>query len=347
MKPCLAEPASPFFQRRLNAGLVLLRTARWGTGSAVLGLVLTIAGFLVGSSMRAHCAEEPNSAGIREDTSNKFPDPAEIFQGRSFESKTARDIYFLKRIRRDFSDHWPSLLEANINLQDYLSAPDKLLRFVNELGSAAAQTDDAAAITNLRAITSDPRYYANPDAYRPEVLRSAASALIKIGPKGREALAETFTEVRYSVDPVSLELFAQAIGESRSGDTNLISALAAAAFTFTATNGGSYPKCTGEVTGQLLSLPAGEAFVADHLNAKELFKDPGRFHAVVDAIPEAHAFGLASNLSLINAEMTAKIKTLAGHPGPYLDDLAELQLRTAKAITRLQNGTTNDSAARH
>jgi hypothetical protein len=56
---------------------------------------------------------------------------------------------------------------------------------------------------------------------------------------------------------------------------------------------------------------------------------------------------LTSNLFFVNGEIAAKIKTLSGHPGPYLDDLAELQLRTAKAITRLQAGTTNDSGALH
>jgi hypothetical protein len=92
---------------------------------------------------------------------NSFPSLAEIFQGRAFETTFEREVYFLKAIRDHYPQHWLTLLAANINLEGYLKAPSKFLRFVEELGAAMANRNDLAATTNLTLIISDEAFYAN------------------------------------------------------------------------------------------------------------------------------------------------------------------------------------------
>jgi hypothetical protein len=101
---------------------------------------------------------------------------------------------FLRRIRKDYPAHWRALLGTNALVSEYEQSPGKLLRFVEALATAAASTDDLAATTNLAAISSAPAFYANPNAYQPETRRAAAEALLKLGPNGRRALADSFSE---------------------------------------------------------------------------------------------------------------------------------------------------------
>ena len=193
----------------------------------------------------ARCAAEQEQGVTSAKSANdSFPDLNEVFQGRVFRSKFERDVFFLRRIHESYSSYWPALLDVNISVRDYVLAPDKLLRFVEELGAAMADTDDLTVSKHLAAVTSDPAFYANTNAYRPEILRAAASALIQIGPSGRRALAASFSENHYRADAVSLEILAETAGKSGVADSNLTAAIAAIAFTITATNGGSYPRCT-------------------------------------------------------------------------------------------------------
>jgi hypothetical protein len=275
---------------------------------------------------------------------NAFPDLNEVFQGRTFANKFERDVFFLKRIRESYPAHWSALLGANIILGDYVQAPDKLQRFVEELGAATAGTDDPSASTMLATLASDPVFYANTNAYRPMILRAAAAALIGIGPKGREALARSFSQEHYRADPGSLEVLAEVIGKSEVSDAKLAAALAATAFTFTATNGGCYPRCTQEAARNLLRLPEGTRVAGTHLNAKEALADPGRFQAVVEGISAARAVGLATNLCEIADKLASKLEALAGSPGPYREDLLELQLRVRRTLD--QPRATQRKAAR-
>src|SRR5262245_56522837 len=64
---------------------------------------------------------------------NSFPDANEVLKGHLFRSFFDRDVFFLRKIRADYSDSWPPLLNENIVLKDYVQSPDKLLRFVQEL----------------------------------------------------------------------------------------------------------------------------------------------------------------------------------------------------------------------
>ena len=236
-------------------------------GSAMAALIVAAALFAPGRG--ASGAEQGRgSAPPVNGSTNSFPDLNEVFQGRAFKTKLDRDVFFLRRIREAYPAQWGALLDANIIVSDYVQAPEKLLRFVEALGTALAGTDDVAASTSLAAITSDPAFYANTNAYRPEILRAAAGALIKIGPRGRQALADSFSEGHYRTDSVSLEVLAEAVGEAGVSDARLTAALASTTFRFTATNGGSYPRCTRQVTRSLLSLPGGLGAVGTHLNAK-------------------------------------------------------------------------------
>jgi len=171
--------------------------------------------------------------------------------------------------------------------------------------------------------------------------------LIRIGPRGRLALANSFNETHYRTDSISLEVLAEVIGKAVVADSSLGAALSAAAFTLTATNGGSYPRCTKEITRNLLRLPEGIAAIQTHLNSKEIFKDPGRFIPAIDAIAEARCFGLTTNLTELQIEVAVKLKALAEHPGPYVDDLSELQAHIGKALEQLPtdpNASTNNPA---
>ena len=315
------------------------------TARSIAALVLVVGTFA--PSREASCAEQERGSSSSLTESSSFPDPNEVFDGKVFQNKLDRDVFFIRRIRENYPAHWPSLLEANIDVKSYVVTPDKLLRFIEELGTAIAGTDDVTAITNVAAITSDPSFYANTNAYRPEILRATASTLIRIGPRGRMALANSFSETHYRTDSASLEVLAEVIGKAGVADSSLGAALSAAAFTLTATNGGSYPRCTKEITRNLLRLPEGIAAIQTHLNSKEIFKDPGRFIPAIDAIAEARCFGLTTNLTELQIEVAVKLKTLAEHPGPYVDDLSELQAHIGKALEQLPtdpNASTNNPA---
>jgi hypothetical protein len=249
----------------------------------------------------------------------------EVFQGRAFNSKFERDVFFLRQIRDRYPSQWSPLLAANIVVTDYELEPDKLLRFVEALGTVAANTDDLAACTHLAALVSDPAFYANTNAYRPGILHAAAGALIKIGPTARQALAASFNEEHYRTDSPSLEVLADAVGQSGVADARLRAALVATVFTFAATNGGCYAGCTRAVTTNLLTLPEGPGVVASHLTPKEALADPVRFQAVTEAIAAANALALATNLAAIARELAAKLDALPTSPGPYRDALVEYQ----------------------
>ena len=268
---------------------------------------------------------------------SSFPDVNQVLQGRVFSSTFERDVFFLREIRRAYPDQWVPLLSANLTLKDYVEAPQKLLRFVRELGAALAQTDDQPACNALAALVADPAFFANPDAYRPEILAAAATSLTRIGPRGRRTLAHCFTQDHYRADPASLEVLTEAIGQSGVPDSEaLITALASTAFTFTATNGGFYEKCTRLATRNLLRLPQGADAVNARLCPAAMFKDPGRFEAVVDAVADAGAKTLLGKLHELDRDSMQKLATLAAHPGDYRDELSRLEGHLRTAISRLQ-----------
>lgn len=265
-------------------------------------------------------------------SADSFPNPAEVFQGRTFSDDTERDVFFLRAIHDRYNSHWAELLEANINEQDYLLTPGKLLRFVTGLGIAMQDRDDPVAVTNLALLTSDKRFFTDINAYRPEILRAAAQALMQIGPAGRAALAASFSQKHYQDDPASLEELAKIIGGDRTADPLLADALSLTAFGYTTTNGGIYPRCTTEAVKNLLCLPAGTAEVQKHLNTNEIFGDPVRFQAVIDGIAAARATELATNLTVISAGVKAKVLALKATPGDYRDALDELQDRIQRTL---------------
>jgi hypothetical protein len=300
--------------------------------AVLLAYVLLLAIVCKPLSGQAQPATKSPSLG----TNGPFPEVSEVLQGRQFATRFEREVFFLRRVREGYPAHWSPLLGANITVADYVQAPAKLLRFVQALGAATAGTDDRAASTNLAAITSDPVFYANTNAYRPEILREAASALIQIGPSGRRALADSFTEHHYRIDPESLADIAAVVGKSGVSDSRLAAALAATAFTFTAINGGFYPRCTEQAVKNLLRLPESAAVSAAHLNAKEVLEDPGRFQAVVDGLAAARAVVLATNLVALEHEVAAKLSSLTNSPGPYRDELYNLHVRIRQTVSQLQ-----------
>ena len=268
-----------------------------------LAYLLLLATLLIAKHAGARAAEAGETTSVPVAAGNgSFPEVSEVLQGRQFATRFEREVFFLRRVRESYSAHWSPLLRANITVNDYVQAPTKLLQFVQALGAATAGTDDRTASTNLAAITSDPVFYANTNVYRPEILRAAASALIQIGPIGRQALADSFNEHHYRIDPESLAEIAGVVGKSGVSDSRLAAAFVETAFLFTATNGGFYPRCTEQAVRNLLSLPGGAAVSAVHLNAKEVLDDPGRFQAVVDGVAAARAVALATNLVVLEHE---------------------------------------------
>jgi hypothetical protein len=278
---------------------------------------------------------EQQSAVTGSDRTNSFPDLNEVFQGRAFNSKFERDVFFLRQIRDRYPSQWSPLLAANIVVSDYELEPDKLLHFVEALGTVAAGTDDLAASTHLAAVASDPAFYANTNAYRPGILRAAAGALIKIGPTARQALAASFCEEHYRADSASLEVLADAVSQSGVVDARLRAALVATVFTFTATNGGCYAGCARAVTRNLLTLPEGTGAVASRLTAKEALADPVRFQAITEGIAAANAVALATNLAAVARELAARLDALPGSPDAYRDALVEYQTTIRQTLERL------------
>jgi len=271
---------------------------------------------------------------------NTFPTVPEVLGGRTFENYREQDIYFMRSIHDRYHDHWGDLLAANLTLNDFTVAPEKLLRFVTELGEAMGGKDDAEACAQLAEITGDPTFYANPDVSRPEIVKAAAKALIKIGPAGRKALLATFSLEHYRTDPGSLEILADAVGEERAGDPGFVTALTAVAFNFTTTNGAFYPRCVTSAVSNLLSLTNGLTAVQAHLKIEGVLNNPGLFQGVVEGVVQARAVGLTTNLADIQPKIVSRLKELANSPGGYRDDLQELRLRIDRAQVDLgKNGS--------
>lgn len=286
-----------------------------GTRSAVLAALVAGAGFLT------QAAAAPESA------TNTFPSVAEVIGGQTFGTFAERDIFFLRAIHDRYPDHWGDLLAANITLGDYTVAPDKLRRFIDQLGEAMRERNDPAACTNLAPIVTDAAFYANGAVYHPEILQAAARALIKLGPGGSKILAGAFSQEHYRIDPASLEDLADALGAERSPDPEFAVALAATAFDFSTTNGASYPRCTATAVTDLLRLPGGADAARDRLTLKRALDDPGRFQAVVEGVAAAQASELATNLTAVLMGVRSRLADTNLLAGGYKDDLQELSAR--------------------
>jgi len=268
---------------------------------------------------------EQGTASPAPKSQSPFPDVNQVLQGRGFESAEEREVFFLRKIRESYPQHWPALLQTNIIVQDYVAAPDKLLRFIQKVGKVCAETDDQIASTNLAVIVSNPTFYANTNAYRPSLLQEAAWVLLRIGPSGRRALGDAFNVTHYRQDPPSLEVLANAIGRTGSADTNLSHALARTIFEFTSANGGFFPHCTSVCVTNLLRLPGGMEALAPHLVPEALLNDPGRFQTVLSALPASSVSPIASQVEALSRSVTDKLQTLTNSPGEYRDELKALQ----------------------
>jgi hypothetical protein len=277
-------------------------------------------------------AEETNTS----DATNIFPSVAEVIGGRTFDSSKDEDVFFLRAIHDRYGSYWPELLNANITVNDYVLSPDKMLRFVDELGEAMRDRNDPAACTNLASIVSDPAFYANGTVDHPDIIQAAAQALMKIGPDGRKALAAAFSVSHYRTDAASIEELADAVGENPAAGLEFTGALTAVAFDFSMTNGAFYPRCTTTVVKDLLRLGGGESAVGARLATNSVLDNPGRYQAIVDGIAAAQASGLATNLMAIQVCVRAKQADLAGSPGGYRDDLKELDVHIAQALANFR-----------
>jgi|GEM_PF-7080182 len=295
----------------------------------------TLTNFVAVMAAFVACVSLPWPAGAGD--TDGFPEVNAVLQGRAFTNDFDRDVFFLRQVRQHYPAHWPSLLAANISVGEYVISPEKMRRFVKEVGAAGEKSDDSIACANLAAIVCVPDFYSNPDASHPEIQQAAAVSLIKIGPTGESALAAAFTQEHYRADPGSLETVADAIAASGAGGSNLVRALAATALTFTADNtGGSYPRCTEAATRCLLSLTNGASALLSHLNTNEVFANPGRFQSVVDGIAAAHAASLAVRLEQIDSAVKARLAAISPGPDPYRDDLSDLENRIERAASQLR-----------
>ncbi|HEX9048491.1 MAG TPA: hypothetical protein VF988_15795, partial [Verrucomicrobiae bacterium] len=81
------------------------------------------------------------------DATNTFPTVPEVLGGQTFDTLTERDVYFMRAIHDRYASHWSELLEANLTVKDYTLAPDKLQRFIDELGEAMRDRNDLPACT--------------------------------------------------------------------------------------------------------------------------------------------------------------------------------------------------------
>jgi hypothetical protein len=353
LSPLFCRNGFGYFQRSkggmLSDGFRLARRAIRQSGSPLFFKIsLAVAGILAGSEMlhegRAHASDQNSlTSPANAATNNSFPPLTEIFQGRTFESTFQRDIFFLREVHDRYPAYWPSLLEANITVDDYIRAPSKLLRFVEELGAALHGKDDITSSTNLALITSSPDFYANTNGYHPEISRAAARALMGIGPSGLKALAASLNEARYRVDPGGMEELIEVIGQTRPESIELVKALTAIAFDFSTTNAAIYPNCTRSAVLNVLRLPGGVASVQERLTADAALDNPGRFQAVVEGIAAAHVGELKSHLQVIDTAVQTRLEGLTNAPGAYRDNLLTLaktlQHTTGEAKVKSQHTT--------
>jgi hypothetical protein len=289
--------------------------------------------FLIAAAFAQPCAAQDTNAAAG---TKAFPNPSEVLQGRMFRSEFEREVAFLQGIHDRYASHWPELLAANITVDDYVRDPAKLLRFIEELGTAMRNRNDEVASTHLGAILSDEAYYANTNAYRPQIRQAAIAALLGFGSNGTKALADSFTEQHYRNDSGNLEELAIAIGQAKVADPKLAKALAATAFDFTTANGGSYPGCTKVAVSNLLSLPGGADAVRSRLKLDAVLDNPGRFQSVMDGITTARASTLTTNLVEIQAGVKARLAGLTNTAGDYRDDLQELEARMQRTMGALK-----------
>ena len=305
------------------------------------GRVLVLSGLIFMPCLFSAKAQavEPTQPAV----TNTFPTVPEVLGGMTFENRTEQDIFFLRAIHDRYASHWPDLIAANVTLNDFVLSPEKLLRFVNELGEAMRGRDDPASVTNLAQIVCDPAFYANTNVNRPEILQAATRALIKLGPDGQKLLASAFTEDHYRSDPASLEVLADAIGGERPGDPEFVAVLTATVFNFNTTNGAFYPRCATTAVKNLLRLDGGPAAVQAHLKIEEVLNNPALFQSVVDGIAGAHASGLSANLAALQAPVRTKLAALAGSPGGYRDDLQELDGRLGRSLANFGKKEDNPS----
>jgi hypothetical protein len=290
--------------------------------AALLALALGLA--LSGRPCHAAGSSVEIASPAAEAGPGSFPEPGRVLQGRVFASRAERDVYFLRAIQARYPAHWIPLLRENVTAEGYVREPGKLLRFVELLGAAMAGTDDRATAASLAPVVSDPAFYANTNAYHPEILRAAAKALLELGPGGRRELAGSFSQDHYRKDPASLAELAGVIGGSNSTDPVLVGALVETALRLTATNGGFYPRCTATAIRNLLRLPGGSSALSTNLTAQAALDDPGRFQFVIEGIEGARAGELSPRLESLYQAASAKRAGLAKEPGPYRDDLDEL-----------------------
>jgi len=254
-----------------------------------------------------------------------FPEITEVLQGRIFDTKFDRDVVFLRRIREDFHRHWADFLEANLTEKEFVQVPDKMAKFLEKLAKSTAGTDDATTAEKLAVLVTDPVFYANTNAYRPDLLTAAARTLIGLGPKGCQAFAGTFSLAHYRTDPVSLELFAEVAGKSGTGDPKVQAGLAAVAFTFATERGGSFPRCTRVAVRQLLALPGGVEVVRPFMHAPAAMEDPGRFRDIVVGIVAARVPGLKGELEGIARQAVAKLAAMPPGASAYRDEVTGLR----------------------
>jgi hypothetical protein len=304
-------------------------------GAAPARRLFAAALILWAATLSLNCpADETDMA----DVTNTFPSVAEVIGGKTFDTFTDQDIYFMQAIHDRYREHWTDLLQANLTLNDYVLSPDKLLKFVNELGEAMRDRNDAPACINLAPIIDDPAFYASPTDYRSDINQAVARALIKIGPAGRKVVASAFDESHYNNNSTSLEDLADVVGEAKPTDPEFVRALAATAFELNTTNGAFYPRCTTAAVKNLLLLDGGPAAVQAHLKTGELLGNPGRFQAIVDGIAAVHASELATNMTAVQPEIHAKLMTLLNSRDGYWDDLVGLDTRIRGTLAGFGKG---------
>lgn len=311
--------------------VIAIRTNGKARGAAVVAWSGLAAFLVMAPAVSVRAGNDPaTNAG------SAFPNVNEVFQGQSFESKFDQEVFFLRRIREDYPVHWPDLLAANITPDKYADAPEKLEHFVRELSAVTAKTDDPVACTSLASLISDPDFYANTNAYHPDILTDAILGLLILGPAGHRALADAFNQEHYRKDSASLELLADTIASTHVDDPVFAAALAAGVFTFTTASGGFFSHCTTDLTSNLLRFPDGVVAVEKHLGTNEILNAPGRFQSVMEGFSGSNAIPLVTNLTAISNLIVGRLDTLTNKPGPYRDELKQLQSSVGQALQRLR-----------
>ena len=227
-------------------------------------------------------------------TTNRLADRVAVFamvltNARRMAEVESTNPHNGKETQQAWKDWWPEFLLVNVDADKQADKEPQLRRkkaldTIDAIGKAGL--DDAAVSNCLSWVIwrkSDP---IQPNSFDVEFINRAVAVAVT-QEKGRQGLLAILTQDNYRSNPSRFKAVIEAIGLSRTEDTNVASALAQAAVRMTTTNGAFYESCTKSAVRSLLQMGnTGQAALIGMLTKE----NAARLEDVVTTIDEAKAY---------------------------------------------------------